>query len=88
MKLEDISEEIYYIEELQGKLYIHGEKNVYLIDSCLTTAKEKLTDNFYYANPNVIVNNEKIVEYNYIDCILRFDNGQVIDKIIKKFNIC
>lgn len=88
MHLEDIHDEIYYIEDTKGTLYVHCKENSYCLDMSLIDAKESLSTNFYYASPNTIINSDKVEEYNYIDCQIVFDNGMKINDIIKKYNIC
>ncbi len=88
MNIKDIAEDIYYIDEIDDRVFAHTKDNTCMISATLLSLKDTLEGNFYYVNPSTIVNGDKVVECNYIDCILSLDNGEKIYKIIKKYNIC
>lgn len=88
MNIDSINEDIYYIENLNDKLYAHTKKNTYELASSFEDIIDCLSANFYFVNPNTVVNSDKIVEFNFIDCYLTLKNGVKIDKIIKKYNLC
>ncbi len=88
MNISDIDDDIYYIEDTNDGLLAHTKSNSYLLTASFMDIKSELSGNFYYANPNTIINNDKVIEYNYIDCNLILDNGVKIDRIVKKYDIC
>lgn len=89
MKIEDIKEEIQYIEIFKGKILVHTAKECYKIKhkGKFKELLKELPDNFMQCSFDCIVNDDLVTEYDYITNSFTLKSGEKVELLAKSYNL-
>ncbi len=89
MRIEDIKEEIQYIEISKGRILAHTDKGRYKIKhrGKFKTLLEKLPKKYRMCSFDCIVNDDNVKEYDFIANTFTLKSGEKVELLAKSYNL-